>query len=150
MSVVKVISVKNSLAAQVRKPGGQTVGQSLDAAKLAINDLKGPTLSGVDQLIAEVDGLATERPDDAIDQIYARASNMLDLVGMFDEAALVEALTSLCDLTDHLREACASDWPSINVHVQSLKLIRHAGEDKPEVLAQILAGLRQVTDKAGR
>ncbi|MEN5145093.1 chemotaxis protein CheE [Brevundimonas diminuta] len=143
----KIEKVTTRLAQQMAQPGGRTLVDVERRARERLVRHKGEVMAGIDAAIVELEGLCAARPDGAAAEVYRLASRVLDLAGFFDTGPLFEAGYSLADVADRMAVADAWDWPSVEVHVQALRLILNGGCERNAATDRMLAGLKAVAVK---
>jgi len=149
MSKARIFAVENQLAKVVKKPGGKTVDEHVKAAEVRIEGVRDVTLASLIEKAEALAALAAAgrkgTDSKAFDSIYETSNAIFGLAGTFGLKALAEAAFSLCDLADGFRGGEAPNWPSIDVHVDGIRLLAGLG-DKAEAAGaeSILDGLRRV------
>jgi hypothetical protein len=149
MSSARIFAVENQLAKVVKKPGGKTVDEHVKAAEVRIEGVRGVTLASLVEKAEAMAGIAAAGRKAAdpktFDAIYDLSNAIFGLAGQFGLKALAEAAFSLCDLADSFRGGEAVNWPSIDVHVDGIRLLATLG-DKAEAAGaeSVLEGLRRV------
>lgn len=148
MSEVKFIPGKSRLAKIMRQPGGTTVRGALRDAKLNLENIRLECVIEIDAKLGVIQrkfGRAEQRPTDAdLDELYRLSNDIVGMAGVFEMNELGEAAFSLCELIDRLKAPDQWDWPAVEVHLSSLRLLRHASPGSPENQA-MLKGLRKLT-----
>jgi len=149
MSSARIFAVENQLAKVVKKPGGRTVDEHVKAAEVRIEGVRDVTLASLVEKAEAMAGLAAagrkSLDPKTFDGIYDLSNAIFGLAGQFGLKALAEAAFSLCDLADSFRGGETVNWPSIDVHVDGIRLLATLG-DKAEAAGaeSILEGLRRV------
>lgn len=146
MSKAEFIKVKYRLTEQVAREGGMTVGIAMQrvARELAAVEAKSREAIGV--TIGVLEDLCQEKSV-SMDDIYDLSTAVIDVAGLFDEKLLCQAAYSLCELTDKLRNSDRTDWTSITIHANAMRLL-HAGEEKnQEKLHALVDGLWAITER---
>ena len=147
MTEAKITRIQTSLAKQMARPGGRALSDAERRAAERLGRHKTEVMAGIDAVVAELEGLCAVRSDAPGDEVYRLASRLLDLAGFFDTGPLFEAGYSLADVADRMGSTGAWDWPSIQVHVQALRLILKAGCERNAVTDHLLTGLKAVAAK---
>lgn len=148
MSAVRFVFPKVRLAEILKTPGGLTVADALERAQANLDTLKPTCVAELTALLefaeAAMDRL-DESPDDAgLADLYTIAVRGIGAGAVCSLPAVDEALTSLCDLIDHLRTNGAYDRAALAVHVQSWRLLMNP--ELPIAAARpMLDGLRKVS-----
>jgi len=146
----RTFKVKSPLARQMLEPGGRLVR---DAERLASEALEGHRDDVMATVAAALDALDAvyaagvgrgQAAGDAGPRIYELASSIIDLAGYFDTGPLYEAAYSLCDVSDRMIAAGVWRWPTIQVHLQALRLILAGGCRAGRTSEALLSGLRSV------
>lgn len=145
---VRILFPKNKLGELMRAPGGMKADEALKAADANLLELKEPLLAELRTALEEIHaGFAAYGPvyDDAkLDGLYAISSRTVGMAGLCGLPAIDEAVTSLCDLLDHLKHQRQWDAEAVGVHIHSLRILLTANPGDSQVAA-ILSGLRKVS-----
>ena len=148
MSAVMRVPWTNRLTKMIREPGGMRVEDALEGAKANLETIREGCLEAVDARLTELDRLHREAgaapTAELKDAIYAQASDVHSVAGVFGLQELGEAAFSLCDLVDRLRALDRWDPKAIEVHLNALRLFR---EPQPQAAAAVLEGLRRVSGR---
>jgi hypothetical protein len=148
VSVVKWIRKKPRLATLVDQPGGVTVGAALTKAAALMEPLRAACLAELERHILSLEeavgATAEENRLVALEDVYRRATNILDAAGPFDLEDLCAAAYSLCELADRCRETATVDWRAVAVHVRALRLLRQLPAEAKAERAEVLDGLHKV------
>ncbi|WP_427791276.1 chemotaxis protein CheE [Brevundimonas diminuta] len=144
----KIEKITTALARQMAQPGGRTLVDVERRAKERLVRHKGEVMAEIETAIAALEGLCAARPGGASAEVYRLASRVLDLAGFFDTGPLFDAGYSLADVADRMAVADAWDWPSVEVHVQALRLILNGGCERNPATDRMLAGLKAVAVKS--
>lgn len=151
MSVVKIIPVKHRLSAQIRRAGGRTVEQALEAAGAALDQHRDAAFAAIEKTLAKLEAAAgPERAGTTPDRIYDLSSEILDVAGLFGAQPVCEAAWSLCELADRLRTRGEWDWAGVDVHVRALRLCMGVPREAWSDLQSVLDGLREVTERVAK
>jgi hypothetical protein len=148
MSSVRFVFPKPKLAALLRMPGGVPVADALEAAEKNLSEIRPACQAELQGLLEEAEAafkaLGASFDDAGMEAIYAIAVRAIGGGEVCHAPAVDAALTSLCDLLDHLRTHERFDREAIGVHVRAWRLLMTAG--LPASGAEtVLSGLRQVS-----
>jgi len=139
---------KNPLEAMIRAPGGVRVGDALNQADANLELIREPCLADVDEKLDEMDRLAAEGGDAPEDQIklaiYRSGNDIHAIAGVFGLAEMGAAAFCLCELVDRLRSRSGWSKPAVEVHLSSLRLLRHPSDDNR---VSVVEGLKRLTEK---
>ncbi|WP_372784373.1 hypothetical protein [Phenylobacterium sp.] len=148
MSSVRFVFPKHRLAEILASPGGLPVVEALERAQANLETIK-PTcraelLALLELAEASYATLGETFDDEGMAELYSLAVRGIGAGSVCGAPAVDEALTSLCDLLDHLRTQRLFDRNAIGVNVRAWRLL--ATLDLPvEGCAPILDGLRKVS-----
>jgi hypothetical protein len=144
----------NRLAALIRKPGGISVAEALQAAQDNLNSVREQCLSVMDEKLGEIAGIVSrckENPADAdLKALYALGNDVLEVAGVFGMNPLSEAAFSLCDLLDRFKTLRRYSYPALVVHLQALQALRASPDEPGPEAKTMLDGLRRVVDTIAR
>ena len=147
MSSVRFVFPKPRLAELLAMPGGLPVAEAVERAQANLESIK-PTCSA--ELLALLElceaGYATLGDgfdDSALEGLYAIAVKGIGAGEVCGAPPVDIALTSFCDLLDHLRTLRRCDRAAVGVHVQAWRLLMSPGVPKAGA-EQILEGLLKV------
>jgi hypothetical protein len=149
MSQVKKSRMRPRLAQLIsQKGGGLYVAEALKRADAALETLREPSLTGIDDYIAALDALLVSSAEDhaRIEGLYARAADIVSLCGAERNEAVQVAARSLCELLDEADGLTPSALAGVKVHIGSIKLLHRADAD-PALQGPILQGLASVLEK---
>jgi hypothetical protein len=139
---------KNPLETMIRAPGGKRVGDALRQADANLELIREPCLADVDEQLDSLDRLSVEGGEAADDDVklemYRHANDIHAVAGVFGLKDLSAAAFCLCELVDRLRSRDAWSKPAIDVHLSSLRLLRHPSD---EDRVSVVEGLRRLTEK---
>jgi len=148
MSSVRFVFPKPRLAQLLRMPGGLPVAEALEQAEQNLEGIRPTCVAELQALLELADarflGLAADADDAGVADLYAIAVRGIGGGQVCGLPGVDEALTSFCDLLDHLRSNGRYDRAAIGVHVSSWRLLMSA-DLPPEGSAAILDGLRRVS-----
>ena len=145
MTQARTFKVRSSLARQLSGPGGRPVRDLQREAIAELETHRDEAMATVAETLDALDLLCADAPADGGARTYALASTVVDLAGYFDTGPLFEAAYSLCEISDRMIQAGAWHWPSIQVHVQALRLILAGGCRAGRTSDALLAGLRSIS-----
>jgi hypothetical protein len=144
MTDVRRFPAVNRLAGLLAGPDGRPARAMLAQADAVVEALRPAFDRELAARIAALEQLAAaSAPMRA--EIYDNASAIIDTAGLFGFDAVGEAAYALCDLVDALNEQGRWDASAVQVHVETLRLLRNL--DTPAERDRLLAGLRAVFDK---
>lgn len=128
------------------KPGGVSVDIALRRAQHAIEHYRGRANNALADKVSELEAIARTRGEANSEHIYELATFVLDIAGIF-APPLCRAANSLCDLVHRMSAAGRWDWPSVDVHVSSMRLLMDKFDDKDLTVLSVLSGLSAVVAK---
>jgi hypothetical protein len=139
---------KNPLEAMIRAPGGVRVADALRQADANLELIREPCLADIDQQLDGMDRLTAEggeAPGDEIKlAIYRHGNDIHAIAGVFGLAEMSAAAFCLCELVDRLRSRSGWSKPAVEVHLSSLRLLRHPSDDNR---ISVVEGLKRLTEK---
>lgn len=153
MSEAKFFKVKSRLGEMVLNRGGVSAGESIKRAETEVEKTYPKSLRTLDELLVQLDALQAADPadpDTAADheRVYACASRIIDASICMQDSMLDAAARALCDLVDLSAELSVWDAEAVGVHIQALRLLRHAGADMDATARRkLVESLYQVTRK---
>ena len=145
MSQARTFKVTSSLARQIHEPGGRRVTDAQRQAGEALEAHRDDTMTAISATLDQLDALCAEAPAGAGQNVYELASSIVDLAGYFDTGPLFDAAYSLCEIADRMNQAETWHWPSVQVHLQAMRLILMSGCRVGRTSETLLAGLRSIT-----
>lgn len=124
----KIIPVKNRLGQLMRRPGGISRSEAVEAAGKAVETLRDEYVEAIPGEIAALEAIAAERGSDRIatDDIEAmidRAGRLLTLSGTFGYDLLDQVVKRFCDLAAGMIEYGIDDLAPIDVHLRAMRLV---------------------------
>jgi hypothetical protein len=143
----RTFKVRSSLARQMFEPGGRLVR---DAERLAGEGLAAhhdEAMAMIAATLDELEALCGAAPEGAEASVYALGARVIDLAAFFETGPLHEAAWSLCEVSDRMINAGLWHWPSIQVHVQALRLILAGGCRTGRTSETLLDGLRRLSQR---
>jgi hypothetical protein len=152
VSKVRKFRVKSRLAAIAFQSGGITANQAMKQADAGLETLRGPGLASLDAALAEIDArygqAAVHRASEPLEDLYRLSCNVIDMALFVPGSGMDDAARSFCGLVDLSHELDIQAWDAIDVHIETLRLLRAAGAAMSATQRQtILDGLIQVTRK---
>ena len=152
MSNVRKFRVKTKLATEALKGGGITASEALKRADEGLEPLREPCLVTVDRCLAEIDARfgakASDRGKQEFEDLYTLSSQIIDSSLGLPNSGIEHAARALCDLADLSLEKGIRDWQAVDVHIETLKLLRFRGQAFSQEQRQaVLDGLKKVTLK---
>lgn len=148
MSSIRFVFPKPRLARLLRTPGGLPVAEAVERAQANLDEIRPTCLAELQALLelAETgfEALGDGFDDVGMERLYAVAVRGVGGGRVCAVPGVDVALTSLCDLLDHLRTRRRYDREAIGVHVRAWRLLMSA--DLPAAGQEaVLEGLRQVS-----
>jgi hypothetical protein len=152
MGIVKVIPYVNRLAKVVSMPGGKRVGDAVADANANLLTIKEPCLEALDAILARIREIgATGNPGaPVLEEIYERANEAVGLAGVFGLPDLGKAAYSLCELIDSRPAGEGCSRQALDVHIDSLRLLRLGDAVPAAERDNMVAGLIAVVSHAKR
>lgn len=152
MKPVKMIRPPNRLRAAMAAAGGLSVREAIRRSEAAVDTLREPCVAQIDAILAEIDArfgaAATAREQEDFETLYVLATRIIDVSIVVRNSGLDDASRALCDLADLSSEIGRWDWPSVEVHIEALKMLRANGEAMTkEQRNAVVGGLIKVTRK---
>jgi hypothetical protein len=148
MTSVRFVFPKPRLNELLRSPGGLPVAEAIEQARKNLESIK-PTCTAELMALLELCeagfwNLKDDYDDAALAELYTIAVKGIGAGEVCGKPHVDAALTSLCDLLDHLRTLKRFDREAVAVHVRAWRLLM--GSDLPEPGArQVLDGLLKVS-----
>jgi len=149
--IVRTHRVENRLSKAVSTSGGATIGEALERARRAVEEVRDEVMVALDAKIAEIDTVTMPANFDGsattMARVYTLANEILSEAGAFGLMELSEAGRSLCELTANWRDGGIDAQP-VRVHVTAMKSLRRADIASDSSLrTAVVEGLRAVTAK---
>jgi len=148
MTSVRFVFPKPRLNELLRLPGGLPVAEAVERAQANLETIK-PTctaelLALLELFEAAYQSLKDEYDEPAVTGLYTLAVKGIGAGEICGAPAVDVALTSLCDLLDHLHTLKRYDHEAVGVHVRAWRLLMTT--DLPRAGAeQVLDGLLKVS-----
>ncbi|MFC3071335.1 hypothetical protein [Phenylobacterium soli] len=152
MTSVRFVFPKPRLNELLRSPGGLPVAEALERAQANLESIK-PTCAAELMALLELCeasywNLKDDYDEPAVTELYTLAVKGIGAGEVCGVPAVDPALTSFCDLLDHLRTLKRYDHDAVGVHVRAWRLLMTS--DLPKAGAdQILDGLTKVSGRYG-
>lgn len=150
MTSVRFVFPKPRLQELLRQPGGLPVAEALERAQKNLEAIK-PTCSAELAALLELCeaaywNLKDAYDDAAVTELYSLAVKGIGAGEVCGAPAVDPALTSFCDLLDHLRTLKRYDHDAVGVHVRAWRLLMTS--DLPKAGSdQVLDGLLKVSGR---
>jgi hypothetical protein len=129
-------------------PGGLPVAEALERAQANLEDIKPTCLAELQALLelaeARAEALGQGADEDGLNELYAIAVRGIGGGQVCGVPSVDAALTSLCDLLDHLRTTGRFDRSAIAVHLQAWRLLL-VGDQPLDAARMMVDGLRKVS-----
>lgn len=143
---------KLNLTQLLKKPGGVPVAEAVAAAQANLAGLKPQCMAELHTLLEAAEkvfgGLGATYDDAGVSSLYQTAVRGIGLGDVCGAGSVDVALTSLCDLLDHLKTNERYDAEAVGVHLRAWRLLIST-EIPPEGAQAVLAGLNRVSAKYG-
>jgi hypothetical protein len=147
LSAVRFVFPKPRLGKLLKLPGGLPVAEALERSQANLETIRPTCLAELAELLelaeARLQAMGEALDDAGMADLYAVSVRGIGAGQVCRVPAVDGALTSLCDLLDHLRTSRRYDRQAIAVHVQAWRMLLSMG-DRPEAGA-VVDGLRQVS-----
>jgi hypothetical protein len=147
VSEVRITKVVTQLSRQVHEPGGRTVRDAVRLAGAELEQHREAVMETIGATLDQLEAIAVVAAPDAGPRVYQLASVIIDLGGYFDMGPMHEATYSLCDIADRMIGADAWHWPSVNVHLQAMRMILGGGCRSGRTSDALLEGLHSVSQR---
>jgi hypothetical protein len=128
------------------KPGGVSVDVAMRRADQAVENHRGQAETALTEAIQKLDALTRAGGTGKPDEVYELATFVLDIAGIY-HPSLCRAANSLCDLSQRMQAADRWDWPSVSVHVSSMRLLTDRKDENDPAVQAVLRGLGSVVAK---
>ena len=150
-SQVRMFLVPNKLREKLLKSGGARAIELLARADANLEFLRPRCLNQISDLIAEIAnryGAAKRKGDEDFDGLYSLSAKIIDISTPVADLEIDRAAFSLCELVDRCDGVGQWDWPSVDVHIDALMLLRlDAGTMPAEARQQIFNGLQKLNKR---
>ena len=149
---VVTTKVPNLLARELKRPGGLTLEEAVQAADAKLETIRGPVTADVHAKLDRIQALGGEllanRDDAAADALYALSNAVASTAGTFGLQAVGDVAFSLCELLDRWRTAQRWDRSALKVHLDSLRLLRTDRALTAQQQSAIVAALARVVHRS--
>jgi hypothetical protein len=148
MTAVRFVFPKPRLNELLRTPGGLPVAEALERAQKNLEAIKPTCVAELSALLelceASYWNLKEAYDEPAVTELYSLAVKGIGAGEVCGVPPVDAALTSFCDLLDHLRNLKRYDHDAVGVHVRAWRLLMTAGLPAAGS-EQILEGLLKVS-----
>jgi hypothetical protein len=142
---------ENRLSKTIWAPGGKTMEKALEDANASLDEVREERLDALRVKLMEIQALGRRCEKNAklgdIRSLYALASDVNDIAGVFGMPELGQAAFSLCELLDNLGARKVWNWAAVQVHLNGLLLLADPANCPPEARKAVVEGLRQVCQR---
>jgi len=128
---VRTFRPENKLSG-ILQNGGMLVTEALSNGAKAMKELRKPALKTIDRLLEAMNkdyGRKARKGDEDFQRLYEMSARIIDVCGPVADLQIHKAAFSLCELVDRCAGQGAWDWPSVDVHLNTLLLLRQAGPE---------------------
>jgi hypothetical protein len=147
VNAVRFVFPKPRLAKLLKLPGGLPVAEALERAQANLETIRPTCLEEMETLVemaeTRLKSMGEAHDDPAMAELYGVAVRGIGGGQVCHVPAVDAALTSLCDLLDHLRTSGRYDRAAIAVHVQAWRMLLTM--EDPAGAAAVVEGLKQVS-----
>jgi hypothetical protein len=147
VSEARTFKVKSSLAKQLFEPGGRLVRDAERLAGEALDTHRDEAMAMIAATLDELETVCAEAATNAGQRVYGLGAKVIDLAAFFDTGPLHDAAWSLCEVSDRMINAGIWHWPSIQVHLQAMRLILASGCRTGRTSQTLLEGLRKISQR---
>jgi hypothetical protein len=152
MTSVRFVFPKPRLNELLRTPGGLPVAEAIEQARQNLEAIKPTCTAELTALLELCEAgswnLTDSYDETAVGELYALAVKGIGAGEVCGVPAVDVALTSFCDLLDHLRTLGRVDREAVGVHVRAWRLLMSS--EFPEAGArQVIDGLLKVSRRYG-
>ena len=136
------------LARLVNQPGGATLAEAVQAADAKLERIRDDALGEIGTMLdrMHVAGAALPPQPSPADlaPLYALSNTVIGVAGVFGLGHLGGVAYSLCELLDRLQRAPCFSRPAVQVHLDSLRLLKDVDASDTAQIAAVQAALRRV------
>lgn len=141
----------NAFAKLVRQPGGLTMNEAVRAADANLQSIRGQLLAEVEASVERMQTLGRALRDasdgGALEELYALANSVVGMSGASGLRALGQVCYSLCEVIDRLQTSGAWNGPAVQVHMDSLWLLRPGTAEGEAQQEAIVVALKRVVGR---
>jgi hypothetical protein len=131
MTSVRFVFPKPRLDELLRTPGGLPVAEALERAQKNLESIKPTCMAELSALLelceASYGALKDAHDQPAVTELYSLAVRGIGAGQVCGVPSVDVALTSFCDLLDHLRTLKRYDHDAVGVHVRAWRLLMTEG-----------------------
>lgn len=146
MSDWKQYKPKLALYGILDSPKGVSIDVALKRAEQAKENYRGQAMAALAESVQKLDLRAKAGGEANPAEIYQLALDVLGVAGLY-HPPLCRAASSLCDLVQRMQGASRWDWPSVAVHVSSMRLLTDRADEADPAVQAVLKGLASVVAK---
>lgn len=143
----RATKVVTSLSSKMAQPGGLSVADIERRTNERLQGHKADAMKAIERSITELEYLSNEDLQD-FDGIYRAASAVLSVAGFFDTGPLYDAVYSLCDTVEGMKERETWKNEAVHVHVRAIRLIKNSGCQSTDDNHKLMAGLKAIREYA--
>lgn len=148
MSKFRKFQAETRLASIISEPGGMLLSDALRRGESVIANLSEACIDEIDVCIQKVEEIFAD-PNGDLEEIYRLATDIVTLCAVLPDQALAEVARSLCKLIDLSTETGRRHPDAVQVHIESMKLLRRSELD-PASQQEIPANLNRMVEKLER
>ena len=131
---------KLALYGILQTPGGLSVDDAMKRANTALDGHRAKASQAMGEALTKLEAIAQAREPDCADRCYELAAFVLEIAGIL-QPPLCRAAGSLCELVMRMKAAGKWDWPSVDVHVATMRLMSTKYDDADPTVQTVLKGL---------
>ncbi len=150
MTTARMPAHTRRLAGLVHRPGGLTEDEAVEAADANLETIRERTLQLMDGTLQQMQGIGRTLADGsnqaALEELYTHSNTIVGVAGVFGMGGLSAVAYSLCELIDRMRTSRTWNAQAVNVHLDSLRLMRMAGPGATEN-PEMQSALRRLVDR---
>lgn len=143
----RATKVVSSLSSKMAQPGGLSIADIERRTNERLQGHKADAMKAIERSITELEYLSNEDLQD-FDGLYRAASAVLSVAGFFDTGPLYDAVYSLCDTIEGMKEREMWKNEAVHVHVSAIRLIMNSGCQTSPSSQKLMAGLKAVREHA--
>jgi len=123
----KIVPVKNRLGQLLRRPGGVSRTEAVEAAAVAVETLREDYVGAIPQELGALEAIAAAARKKRIsprdfEAMIERAGRLLTLAGTFRYDLLEQVVQRFCDLCVGMLEKGIDDAEAVDVHLRAMRL----------------------------